>query len=65
VARVPDEQPNDDALLRSGELATLLGVSRRSVARWDLPCLRTLGGHRRFGGATCAPASIGTDRTHF
>jgi hypothetical protein len=44
----PAEQPGDDALLRTSEVAALLGVSPRTVAHSDLPCLRTLGGHRRY-----------------
>ncbi len=48
TVRLPAEQPVDDALLRSGELAALLGVSLRTLGRWDLPCLRTRGGQRRF-----------------
>ena len=38
--------------LRSSEVAELLHVSPKTVARWakegKLPCLRTLGGHRRY-----------------
>jgi hypothetical protein len=48
AVRLPDKQPDEAALLSSGELAALLGVSARTVVRWDLPCLRTLGGQRRF-----------------
>lgn len=39
-------------LLMPGEVARLLGVNPKTVARWaksgQLPCIRTLGGHRRF-----------------
>jgi excisionase family DNA binding protein len=39
-------------LLRAGEVAALLQVSRRSVAAWAkrglLPFIETPGGHRRF-----------------
>jgi hypothetical protein len=45
---LPDTQPSDDALLSSGEVGALLGVSPQTVARWGLPCLRTFGGQRRF-----------------
>jgi excisionase family DNA binding protein len=38
--------------LRTAEVADLLGVSPKTVARWakdgKLPFLRTLGGHRRY-----------------
>jgi hypothetical protein len=46
--QLSDEQPDDDALLRPGELAELLGKSPRTVRQWDLPCVRTLGGQRRY-----------------
>lgn len=42
-------------LLRAGEVAMLLQVSRRSVAAWAqrglLPYIETPGGHRRFRAA--------------
>ena len=38
--------------LRTADVAALLGVSPKTVARWakegKLPFLRTLGGHRRY-----------------
>ena len=38
--------------LRTADVAGLLGVSPKTVARWAkegrLPCRRTLGGHRRY-----------------
>lgn len=38
--------------LRTAEVATLLQVDPKTVARWAkegrLPCQRTLGGHRRY-----------------
>ncbi len=41
-----------ERLLTPAEVADLLGVDTRTVARWAragrLPALRTLGGHRRF-----------------
>jgi excisionase family DNA binding protein len=43
--------PNGDAILSSAELGQLLGVHRRTVARWaddGMPTIRTIGGHRRF-----------------
>jgi excisionase family DNA binding protein len=45
-------EPDDDAVLRPGDLAALLGVSVSTLGRWAsdgyVPCLRTLGGQRRF-----------------
>jgi excisionase family DNA binding protein len=42
-------------LLRSGEVAALLQVSRRSIAAWAsrglIPFIETPGGHRRFRAA--------------
>jgi hypothetical protein len=46
--RVPEVPTTDDALLRTGEVAALLGESPRTVAHSNLPCVRTLGGHRRY-----------------
>jgi excisionase family DNA binding protein len=41
-----------DRLLTPGEVADLFRVHPKSVGRWaatgKLPCIRTLGGHRRF-----------------
>lgn len=43
-----------DEYLRAGDVARLLHVSPKTVARWategKLPYVRTLGGHRRFSG---------------
>jgi excisionase family DNA binding protein len=40
------------AYLSGQEVASLLHVSRATVSRWaragQLPCVRTLGGHRRY-----------------
>src|SRR5438874_752724 len=47
-AEPPPEPPTDDTLLRTGEVAALLGVSPSKVAHSNLPCIRTLGGHRRY-----------------
>jgi excisionase family DNA binding protein len=45
---VPDAEP----FLFTSQVADLLHVSPKTVARWAkegrLPCQRTLGGHRRF-----------------
>lgn len=42
---------NDD-LLPPGEVAKMLGVDPKTLGRWaklgKVPCVRTLGGHRRF-----------------
>lgn len=47
---VPAVEP--EALLTSGEVATLFRVTTKTVTRWaeagKLPAIRTLGGHRRF-----------------
>ena len=53
----PRERPRflETRLLRAGEVAALLQVSRRSVASWAshglLPYIETPGGHRRFRAA--------------
>ncbi|MFN2490511.1 MAG: helix-turn-helix domain-containing protein [Actinomycetota bacterium] len=50
----PDFQESyaDEAYITSGEVARILRVSPKTVARWakegKLPHLVTLGGHRRF-----------------
>jgi excisionase family DNA binding protein len=45
-------EPNN---LRTAQVAELLHVSPKTVSRWAqegrLPCLRTLGGHRRYPDA--------------
>ena len=44
--------PRVATFLRSAEVAAILQVSPKTVARWaqqgQLPCQRTLGGHRRY-----------------
>ena len=53
----PNERPRFLAarLLRAGEVAALLQVSRRSIASWAsrgmIPFIETPGGHRRFRAA--------------
>jgi excisionase family DNA binding protein len=46
------ESPGDEVYITSGEVARILRVSPKTVARWakegKLPHLVTLGGHRRF-----------------
>ncbi|RHA38692.1 BldC family transcriptional regulator [Cellulomonas rhizosphaerae] len=46
----PTSEP--EPLLTPGEVAHLFRVDPKTVTRWaqagKLPCLRTLGGHRRF-----------------
>jgi excisionase family DNA binding protein len=43
---------NNEDYLRPGEVAAVLHVSAKTVNRWAnegrLPCVMTLGGHRRF-----------------
>lgn len=47
---------DDGELLTPAETAAIFGVHRKTVAQWEregrLPCVRTLGGHRRY------PASV-------
>ena len=42
----------DDTYLTPGQVARMLGVSPKTVYRWAtadrIPCVVTLGGHRRF-----------------
>ncbi len=44
--------PGTATYLHAGEVADLLGVSPKTIARWSnqgrLPFQRTLGGHRRY-----------------
>jgi excisionase family DNA binding protein len=48
----PRRAPSDATFLRSAQVAAILQVSSKTVARWAqqgrLPCQRTLGGHRRY-----------------
>jgi excisionase family DNA binding protein len=48
----PRPVPGVASFLRSAEVAAILQVSPKTVARWAqqgrLPCQRTLGGHRRY-----------------
>jgi len=48
----PRRAPSTASFLRSAEVAAILQVSPKTVARWAqegrLPCQRTLGGHRRY-----------------
>jgi excisionase family DNA binding protein len=43
--------PDGESFLHTSQVADLLHVSRKMIARWAkdgrLPCQRTLGGHRR------------------
>lgn len=47
-----DGQLPEDAYLGAGEAARMLEVSPKTVSRWAdkglIPCMTTLGGHRRF-----------------
>lgn len=51
--------------LLAGEVAHLLHVSPKTVARWStegkLPFVRTLGGHRRYDGQLIARIVAGLD----
>ncbi len=46
------EASRDHAYLGAGEVARMLDVSPKTVSRWAdkglIPCVTTLGGHRRF-----------------
>jgi excisionase family DNA binding protein len=48
----PRPAPKVATFLRSAQVAAILQVSPKTVARWAqlgrLPCQRTLGGHRRY-----------------
>ena len=48
----PRHVPSTATFLRSAEVAAILQVSPKTVARWAqhgrLPCQRTLGGHRCY-----------------
>jgi excisionase family DNA binding protein len=71
----PSQRPRFLAarLLRAGEVAALLQVSRRSVASWAsrgmIPFIETPGGHRRFRAAdiralvASLESSLDTDRS--
>ena len=44
--------PDEDVYLGAGEVARMLQVSPKTVSRWAdrglIPCVVTMGGHRRF-----------------
>lgn len=46
------EVPDEDVYLGAGEVARMLQVSPKTVSRWAdrglIPCVVTMGGHRRF-----------------
>ena len=48
----PRPAPSTASFLRAAQVAAILQVSPKTVARWAqqgrLPCTRTLGGHRRY-----------------
>ena len=48
----PRPAPSTASFLRSAQVAAIMQVSPKTVARWAqqglLPCQRTLGGHRRY-----------------
>jgi excisionase family DNA binding protein len=47
-----ESPPSDEAILSPREMARVLRVNSRTLARWadeeGLPSIRTLGGHRRY-----------------
>jgi excisionase family DNA binding protein len=49
----------DDRLLTPAEAAAVFGVDPKTITRWakqgKLPCIRTLGGHRRFRWSDIEP----------
>lgn len=53
--------------LTAGEVAQLLHVSPKTVARWSeekkLPYVRTLGGHRRYDPAAVGELIAGLDQS--
>ena len=55
-----------DRLLTPGEVAALFRVDPKTVTRWSqegrLPCIRTLGGHRRFRAGEVYELLNGKDR---
>jgi excisionase family DNA binding protein len=52
LSPVRDPNGNGNDYMTTGEVAKVLGISPKTVARWakegKLPHLVTLGGHRRF-----------------
>jgi excisionase family DNA binding protein len=46
------DKPARPTYLRAAEVAELMHVTPKTVSRWahdgKLPCMRTLGGHRRY-----------------
>jgi excisionase family DNA binding protein len=53
-----EDEPYADQLLRAIEVARLLNVSAKTIGRWaaedGLPCIYTIGGHRRYYWADVA-----------
>jgi excisionase family DNA binding protein len=47
-----------ERMLTAGEVAAAFGVEPKTVVRWadagKLPCIKTLGGHRRFPASAVA-----------
>jgi excisionase family DNA binding protein len=44
-------EPAEDQLLRGIEMARLLNLGSKTIVRWTakaLPCIRTIGGQRRY-----------------
>jgi excisionase family DNA binding protein len=53
-----EDEPAEDEILRPIEVARLLNVRPKTIGRWaaneGLPCIRTIGGHRRYFWADVA-----------
>lgn len=53
---------SDSSYLMPGQAARILGVSPKTVNRWAnegrIPCIVTMGGHRRFGADVIAAVAI-------
>lgn len=52
MSRRPERYPGESEYLKTADVAEILHVSPKTIARWakenKLPFVRTLGGHRRF-----------------
>lgn len=59
-------KPAASELLTPSEVARLFGVDAKTVTRWatdgKLPCIRTLGGHRRYPKADVQRLLTGDDQ---
>ena len=66
AAQRKDNGDQPPSYLRTAEVAALLHVSPKTVARWakegKLPFMRTLGGHRRYPEAKIRDSWINSGR---